>query len=186
MSPRLLIAGIGNMFLADDGFGVELARRLAERTFPDGVDVADYGISGMHLAYDLMSGYDTTILLDATQRGEPPGTVTILELDTEQRVAEQVDTVAPPSAIDAHGMQPDMVIDLLRMLGGEPGRMLLVGCEPAEITDRIGLSPPVAAALPGAVRAVLDLLDTELSTPDLSTPDLSTVDKTPAEAGREV
>jgi hydrogenase maturation protease len=163
---RILVAGIGNMFLADDGFGVELAHRLAEVAFPDGVDVADYGISGMHLAYDLMTGYDTTILLDATQRGERPGTVTVLELDTDQPLGAQVEAgapVGPPSAVDAHGMQPDAVIELLTMLGGKPGRMLLVGCEPAEITDRIGLSAPVAAALDGAARAVTELVETELA-----------------------
>jgi hydrogenase maturation protease len=182
MSPRILVAGIGNMFLADDGFGVELAHRLNDVTFPAGVDVADYGISGMHLAYDLMTGYDTTILLDATRRGEQPGTVTVMELDTEQPISKQVDgPVAPPSAIDAHGMQPDMVIDLLTMLGGTPGRMLLVGCEPAEITDRIGLSAPVAAAIDGAVRAVVELVETELST--MGRP---TGDKTTVEAGKEV
>jgi len=177
MSPRILVAGIGNMFLADDGFGVELAHRLADVAFPDGVDVADYGISGMHLAYDLMTGYDTTILLDATQRGEAPGTVTVLELDTDRPVSAQVGgPVAPPSAVDAHGMQPDAVLELLAMLGGKPGRMLLVGCEPAEITDRIGLSVPVAAALDGAARAVVELVGAELST----------MDKETVEAGKEV
>jgi hydrogenase maturation protease len=154
---RILVAGIGNMFLADDGFGVELAQRLADHDFPDGVTVADYGISGMHLAYDLMTGYDTTILLDATARGDEPGTVTVVELDAEHPFP------AGQSAIDAHGMQPDAVVELLTLLGGTPGRMLLVGCEPAELTDRIGLSAPVTAALDGAARAVIDLVDQELS-----------------------
>ena len=156
---RMLIAGIGNMFLADDGFGVELAGRLSTHEFPDGVTVADYGISGMHLAYDLLTGYDTTILLDATTRGDEPGTVTIVELDPAQPIQPNTSS----HAVDAHGMQPDAVIDLLTLLGGTPGRMLLVGCEPAEITDRIGLSAPVAAALDGAAQAVIDLVDTELS-----------------------
>ncbi|HEY4459546.1 MAG TPA: hydrogenase maturation protease [Pseudonocardiaceae bacterium] len=154
---RILIAGIGNMFLADDGFGVELAQHLATHDFPDGVTVADYGISGMHLAYDLMTGYDITILLDATARGDEPGTVTIVELDADHPLDGGQGTV------DAHGMQPDAVFELLILLGGKPGRMLLVGCEPAEITDRIGLSAPVTAALDGAARAVIDLVDHELS-----------------------
>ncbi|HEY4017756.1 MAG TPA: hydrogenase maturation protease [Pseudonocardiaceae bacterium] len=154
---RILIAGIGNMFLADDAFGVELAQRLDTHEFPDGVTVADYGISGMHLAYDLLTGYDTTILLDATPRGDKPGTVTVLELDAEHPFQ------GSQQAVDAHGMQPDAVIELLTLLGGKPGRMILVGCEPAEITDRIGLSIPVSAALDGAARAVIDLVDHELA-----------------------
>jgi hydrogenase maturation protease len=154
---RILIAGIGNMFLADDGFGVELAQRLATHDFPDSVTVADYGISGMHLAYDLMTGYDTTILLDATARGDEPGTVTVVELDENHPFS------GGQSAVDAHGMQPDAVVELLTLLGGQPGRMILVGCEPAEVTDRIGLSAPVTAALDGAARAVIDLVDHELA-----------------------
>jgi hydrogenase maturation protease len=154
---RILVAGIGNMFLADDGFGVELAQRLATHEFPDCVTVADYGISGMHLAYDLMTGYDTTILLDATARGDEPGTVTAVELDAEHPFQ------AASGTLDAHGMQPDAVLELLTLLGGRPGRMILLGCEPAELTDRIGLSAPVAAALDGAARAVVDLVDHELS-----------------------
>ena len=154
---RILIAGIGNMFLADDGFGVELAQRLATHDFPDEVTVADYGISGMHLAYDLMTGYDTTILLDATARGDAPGTVTVVELDPTQPFQGEA------SAVDAHGMQPEAVFELLTILGGTPGRTLLLGCEPAEITDRIGLSAPVKAALDGAARAVVELVDQELT-----------------------
>jgi hydrogenase maturation protease len=154
---RILIAGIGNMFLADDGFGVELAQQLVTHEFPDGVTVADYGISGMHLAYDLLTGYDTTILLDATSRGDEPGTITVVELDAEHPLQ------GSQRAIDAHGMQPDAVLELLALLGGTPGRMLLVGCEPAEITDRIGLSAPVAAALDVAEKAVIDLVQDELS-----------------------
>lgn len=153
---RMLIAGIGNMFLADDGFGVELAQRLATHEFPAEVTVADYGISGMHLAYDLMTGYDTTILLDATARGDEPGTVTIVELDAEHPFP------VSQRALDAHGMQPDAVLELLKLLGGTPGRIILLGCEPAEITDRIGLSAPVAAALDGAAEAVIDLVNHEL------------------------
>ncbi|MGA8118158.1 MAG: hydrogenase maturation protease [Actinocatenispora sp.] len=148
---RTLVAGIGNIFLADDGFGVEVARRLAEVDLPDGAEVGDYGIRGMHLAYDLLAGYDTTILVDAVARGEEPGTVTLLEIDPSQ-------PAVTGSSLDAHGMQPDAVLALLDTLGGTPGRVLLVGCEPAEVCDRIGLSAPVAAAVPHAVALVRDLL----------------------------
>ena len=85
MTDRVLVAGVGNIFLGDDGFGVEVARRLAFTEVPDGVRVADYGTSGMHLAYDIAGGYETTILIDAAPRGGPPGTLTVLEAGPEDR-----------------------------------------------------------------------------------------------------
>jgi hydrogenase maturation protease len=154
MTPRVLVAGIGNIFLGDDGWGVEVARRLSEVELPEDVVVADYGISGMHLAYDLAGAdYRTTILLDATQRGDPPGTVTVAELDPG---------AVPPGPLDAHGMQPDVVLGLLTVLGGEAGRLLLVGCEPESVTDRMGLSAPVLDAVDPAVRRVTELVRAEL------------------------
>jgi hydrogenase maturation protease len=170
MTGRMLIAGVGNIFLGDDGFGVEVARRLATADLPDWVTVADYGISGMHLAYDLAEGYESTILVDATPRGGEPGTVYVLELDTGARSAAAAPdpaTAAAPAAaggavpqLDAHGMQPDVVLGMLNLLGAEPGRVFLVGCEPASTDEGIGLSEPVTAALDEAVRAVLDLVRT--------------------------
>ncbi|EOD63717.1 hydrogenase maturation protease [Amycolatopsis vancoresmycina] len=149
MRPRVLVAGIGNIFLGDDGFGVEVIKELARADLPPWVQIADYGIAGMHLAYDLMGGYDTTILLDATPHGRPPGTLSLIEADTED--------LAASASIDAHGMQPDAVFRLLRLLGGDAGRVLVVGCEPACVDEGIGLSPPVEAAVPAAVRAVTEL-----------------------------
>lgn len=149
MRPRVLVAGIGNVFLGDDGFGVEVIKELEGAGLPPWVQIADYGIAGMHLAYDLMGGYDTTILLDATPHGRPPGTLSLIEADTEDR--------ATVTRIDAHGMRPDAVFRLLRLLGGDAGRVLLVGCEPACLDERIGLSPEVTAAVPAAVRAVTEL-----------------------------
>jgi hydrogenase maturation protease len=148
MRPRVLVAGIGNIFLSDDGFGVEVIKELAGADLPPWAQIADYGIAGMHLAYDLMGGYDTTILLDATPHGRPPGTLSLIEADTEDLAA---------ASIDAHGMQPDAVFRLLRLLGGDAGRVLLVGCEPACLDEGIGLSPEVTAAIPAAVRAVTEL-----------------------------
>jgi hydrogenase maturation protease len=148
MRPRVLVAGIGNIFLSDDGFGVEVIKELAGADLPPWAQIADYGIAGMHLAYDLMGGYDTTILLDATPHGRPPGTLSLIEADTEDLAA---------ASIDAHGMQPDAVFRLLRLLGGDAGRVLLVGCEPACLDEGIGLSPEVTAAVPAAVRAVTEL-----------------------------
>lgn len=163
MTPRVLIAGIGNIFFGDDGFGVELARRLANVELPERVRVADYGISGMHLAYDLVAGYDTTILLDATCRGERPGTISIIELDHD---AEATEPVAAASVVDAHGMRPESVLALVTMLGGELGRVLLVGCEPEETGHGLGLSPTVAAAVERAIPAVLKLARAEVDRMD--------------------
>ncbi|HVK21121.1 MAG TPA: hydrogenase maturation protease [Actinokineospora sp.] len=143
---KILVAGIGNIFLGDDGFGVEVATRLAAEPVPDGVSVGEYGIRGMHLAYELMSGYDVTILIDATARGEVPGTVTVLELDTT--------APAEPPPVSAHEMTPDSVLDFVHLLGGTPGRVLLVGCEPASLDPGIGLSEPVAAAVTPAAAEV--------------------------------
>lgn len=147
---RTLVAGIGNIFLGDDGFGVEVARRLAAVELPAGIEVGDYGTSGMHLAYDLLGGYQTTILVDAAPRGGPPGAVSLVELDGEP--------ASRTPSLDAHGMQPDAVLALLASLGGDAGRVLLVACEPAEVCDRIGLSAPVEAAVPHAVELLTELV----------------------------
>jgi hydrogenase maturation protease len=149
---RVLVAGLGNVFLGDDGFGVEVVRRLAEQPVPEWVRVADFGIRGMHLAYELMDGaYETTILVDATARGERPGTLSLVEPDLAAPLA------SAPSA-DPHGMSPDRVFAWLRTLGGEPGRVLLVGCEPARLEEEMGLSPVVGAAVDEAVGLVLEVL----------------------------
>jgi hydrogenase maturation protease len=150
---KVLVAGIGNIFLGDDGWGVEVARRLASQSWPDGVQVADYGTSGLHLAHDLLEGYDTTILIDAAGLGSPPGTVYLVELDPRRSAGDR--------EIDAHGMQPDAVLDLVAMLGGEPGRVLLVGCEPATVDHHMGLSPAVEGAVEQAVDLVRTLVTSE-------------------------
>ncbi|QRP45720.1 hydrogenase maturation protease [Amycolatopsis sp. FDAARGOS 1241] len=149
MRPKVLVAGIGNVFLGDDGFGVEVVKALEDEVLPAWVQIADYGVSGLHLAYDLLGGYDTTILLDATPHGREPGTLSLIEADTE-------DLSAVPE-IDAHGMRPEAVFTLLRMLGGDAGRVLVVGCEPRSVEPGMGLSADVAAAVPAAVRAVKEL-----------------------------
>jgi hydrogenase maturation protease len=148
-----MVAGIGNIFLGDDAFGVELARRLIVETLPDGVRVADYGIRGMHLAYDLLDmAPDTTILLDAVARGGEPGTIYVLEIRPGDVPGIE------PSTVDAHGMAPEAVLALLDNLGGSAGRTLLVGCEPASTEEIIGLSTTVTAAVDRAVGVVMDLL----------------------------
>ncbi|MFD3500401.1 hydrogenase maturation protease [Streptomyces sp. NPDC058676] len=156
--PKTLVAGIGNIFLGDDGFGVETARSLAERQLPAHVEVVDIGVRGVHLAYQLLDGYDTLVLVDATARGEAPGTLYVIEYDGP-RAGDPQD--AP--AIDGHRMTPDTVLALLGTLcagtGGEPPRRtLIVGCEPATVEEGIGLSPPVSEAVPEAVRLIDEML----------------------------
>ena len=152
----MLIAGVGNIFLGDDGFGVEVARRFAGQELPDGVRVTDYGIRGMHLAYDLAEGFDTTILVDTAQRGDTPGTVYLIE---PERQAGQGDA-ASMTLFNAHGMQPDLVLSLAGSLGGDAGRVLVVGCEPATLEEGIGLSAPVTAAVDEAVQMITRLVTT--------------------------
>jgi hydrogenase maturation protease len=151
---RILVAGIGNVFLGDDGFGVALIDRLARRALPPGVDARDFGVRGMDLAFAMQDGYDAVVMLDATPRGQPPGTLYVIEVDTAE---------AEP-ALETHGMDPVKVVGLVRMLGGTPPRTFVVGCEPrTRMTgeeDEIvtALSEPVLAALDGAVRLVESLL----------------------------
>ena len=154
MTGRTLIACLGNIFLGDDGFGVEVAQRLTGEELPEGVRVTDYGIRGMHLAYDLAEGFDTTILVDTAQRGDAPGTVYLIEPEPQPG---QVDA-ASMTLFNAHGMQPDLVLSLAGSLGGDAGRVLVVGCEPATLEEGIGLSAPVTAAVDEAAAMVTRLV----------------------------
>jgi hydrogenase maturation protease len=160
MPRRTLVACLGNIFLSDDGFGVEVARRLAREELPDGTTVTDYGIRGMHLAYDLAQGWDATILVDAVQRGGEPGTVYLIE--PEPRPPADGGGSSPglteSMLFDPHGMQPDVMLGLTGTLGAEAGRVLVVGCEPASVAEGMGLSEPVAAAVEEAARMVMDLV----------------------------
>lgn len=159
MKGRVLIACVGNVFLGDDGFGVEVARRLGQQPMPDGVKLGDYGTGGMHLAYDMADGYETTILVDAAPRGGEPGTVTVIEVDPAEHPnpAAALGALQGSMLFDGHGMQPDVVFGILDMLGGKAGRILVVGCEPASVDYGMELSEPVAAAVDEAVRIVMDL-----------------------------
>ena len=155
-APRTLVAGIGNIFLGDDGFGVETVRRLAAEPLPEHVETADIGVRGVHLAYQLLDGYDLVVLVDATARGGEPGTLYLIETG-------EPGAVEPEGALlDGHRMSPDPVLALLGTLcagtgGTAPGRMLVVGCEPATVEEGMGLSEPVAGAVPEAVRLILSL-----------------------------
>ncbi len=157
---RILVAGIGNVFLGDDGFGVEVADRLQRCELPAGVDVADFGIRGMDLAYAL-AGYDVAIFVDATPRGDAPGTVSLIEAEMPE----------PGSGPEAHGMDPVRVLSLARSLGEVPDRVLVVGCEPkTRMTGEeedvvVALSEPVRGAIEEAVKMV-ESLTRELAADD--------------------
>ena len=158
---RVLVAGVGNVFLSDDGFGVEVARRLAGRELPEGVEVADVGIAGMHLAYRLLDGYRALVLVDTFRHGEPPGTLYLIEHDLDRPAG---DPDSDTSRFDAHGMEPGAVLSMLDRLAqgvgvDRPvGRVLVIGCEPASVDEGIGLSEPVAAVVDRAAQAVVELV----------------------------
>jgi hydrogenase maturation protease len=147
MTPqRILIACVGNIFLGDDGFGVEVAKRLSQSRLPDEVRLVDFGIRGFDLAYALTDGYDVTILVDATQRGGEPGTLYLIEPDlAELEVAED-----QAAMVETHGMNPMRVLQMARSMGAQFNRILLVGCEPETLGPEeglLGLSAPVEAAV---------------------------------------
>lgn len=144
------MAGAGNIFLGDDGFGVEVVKRLAARALPEDVRLMDVGIRGVHLAYELLDGYDAIVLVDAVPHDEAPGTVTLFERSWEEGVAD----MEPSSVADAHDLSPDSVFSLLAGLGGRVDRIFTVGCEPASLVEQIGLSEPVLAAIEPAADAV--------------------------------
>lgn len=155
-SERVLIAGVGNVFLGDDGFGVEVVRRLAGRELPEGVEVRDFGIRGMDLAYALQDGYGLVIFVDATPRGGEPGTVYLIEPEVEDN---------GEVALDTHGMDPVKVMKLSRVLGAPPTRTLVVGCEPQTIVTGedyddmlMELSEPVLAGVEEAMKLVESLV----------------------------
>lgn len=154
-APQVLVAGIGNVLLADDGFGVEAARLLAQRELGPSVKVADFGIRGMDLAYELQEDWDVVVLLDAAARGEPPGTLSVIEHDPRDEA---------DGSLDPHGMDPLRVLALARVLGAVPPRVLVVGCEPAVVLapddERVvmELSPPVREGARRAVELVESLL----------------------------
>lgn len=159
--PRLLIACIGNIFLGDDGFGVEVAKHLARRTWPDEVRVVDFGIRGFDLAYALMDGYDVTIFVDATPRGGNPGSLYVIELDPDELEAAD----AQAMMVEPHGMNPMKVLQMARSMGAEFNRLLLVGCEPETLGPAEGLmelSAPVQAAVDEAVILIEGLSRTML------------------------
>jgi hydrogenase maturation protease len=154
--PRILIACVGNIFLGDDAFGVEVAQRLARRPLPEEVQVVDFGIRGLDLTYALLDGYETVILVDAVPRGGSPGTLYVLEPTRDAL------PVPAGAMIETHGMDPVKVLRLVEAMGGTIERLLLVGCEPTPDDTyedmQAGLSDPVQAAVEEAIPLLESLI----------------------------
>jgi hydrogenase maturation protease len=167
---RILVAGIGNIFLGDDGFGCEVTRMLAAETLPPGVEVVDYGIRGLDLAYSLLEPYDVVIFIDAIARGGIAGTVYLLE-----------PSGGPTTdvSLDPHSMNPLHLLAMARSLGEITARIFIVGCEPHDFGDvlegHMGLSPTVAGSVAEGARAVLDLVES-ICANHLPLPETTTLD----------
>jgi hydrogenase maturation protease len=156
MSPRILVAGIGNVFLGDDGFGVETTRRLASRPLPENVRVEDFGIRGLDLAYALLDPYDALIFVDAAPLRQEPGTLCLIEPEIASNDV---------ATLDAHGMVPVKALALARSMGAKPTCTYLVACQPGFLPDPesedviIELSPPVEAAVGEAIQMIEALIE---------------------------
>ena len=152
----VLVAGIGNLFLTDDGFGSEVARRLLAGPLPEHVKVVDYGIRGMHLAYDLLDGYDALVVVDALPGRGSPGDLTVLEVRPED---------LGDGELDAHGMAPVSVLASLGQLGGQLPPTYVIGCQPADVGEGMGLTPAVEGAIDAAMALVHEVLEERLGLP---------------------
>jgi len=151
--PRILVAGVGNAWLRDDGFGGEVARRLEGLELPAGVAVMDAGTGGLDLAYEVMRGYDALVILDVSRQGGEPGTLYVMEVP-EESVEGKIDD---GEAINPHGMDPQTVLRFVRSIGGWPGRVVVIACEPAVVDEMgFGLSADVSSAVERAVDLVLE------------------------------
>jgi hydrogenase maturation protease len=165
---RILVAGVGNIFLGDDAFGVEVARRLIALGVPEGARVVDFGIRGLDLTYALLEGYDAVILVDALPRGEPPGTLAVLELPASEPLGP-----GEPPAVQGHNLDPARVLRLARAMGARLRRAFLVGCEPRpadEVDDfGAGLGREALAAVDEAVPLVVSLVGWLLGSGEIGT-----------------
>jgi hydrogenase maturation protease len=161
--PTILIAGIGNIFLGDDAFGCEVVKGLGQRKWPETVRVVDFGIRGFDLAYAMLEEYDVTIFVDAVPRGETPGTLYTIEPDLGE-----LETLDTDAAVETHGMNPLKVLRMVKTMGGQFKAILLVGCEPETFgpdEGLMGLSQPVADAVPQAMKIVESLVAKHLAVP---------------------
>jgi hydrogenase maturation protease len=156
IEKQILVAGIGNAWLSDDGFGGEVVKRLDARELPPGVTVTDFGTGGLDLAYEVMRGYDGLVLVDISRQGGEPGTLYVMEPDEDDIAAG----IEDGEMIDPHGMDPQTVLRFVRAVGGWPGKVVVIACEPAVVEEMgIGLSPDVGAAVDHAVALVATTID---------------------------
>ncbi len=154
--PRILVAGVGNSWLRDDGFGAAVARRLSEREVPPCMAVMDAGTGGLDLAYEVMRGYDALVIVDASRQGGEPGTLYVMEADE----ASVSGTIEDGQAINPHAMDPQTMLRFVKAVGAWPGRVMVIACEPADVTRMgIGLSEQVQGAVEGAVDLVLSTVE---------------------------
>jgi hydrogenase maturation protease len=154
-TKQILVAGVGNAWLRDDGFGGAVASRLSERELPDGVTVLDFGSGGLALAYEVMRGYDGLVLIDVSRQGGAPGTLYVMEVDSDE-VDGQIED---GQLLNPHGMDPGTVLRFVKYVGGWPGRVMVVACEPEQVEDvGMGLSDAVERAVGGAVDVVLETI----------------------------
>ena len=153
---RILVAGIGNIFQSDDGFGVAVAQRLERDGLPEGARVVDFGIRGVHLAYDLLEPPDLLVIVDTTSRSGPPGTLYLIDPEVEPEVFTGVSP-------DAHAMDPCAVLLAVKQMGGALPRTRIVGCEPVDLEEGMGLSTPVEQAIEPAIAMIRRLIDSEVS-----------------------
>jgi hydrogenase maturation protease len=153
---RILVAGVGNAWLRDDGFGGEVARQLEQRQMPDGVEVMDAGTGGLDLAYEVMRGYDALVILDVSRQGGEPGTLYVMEPD-EQSVAGSIED---GEMINPHAMDPQTMLRFVRSAGAWPGKVVVIACEPADVEEMgWGLSDQVKGAVQRAVDLVVETID---------------------------
>jgi hydrogenase maturation protease len=152
---RILVAGIGNAWLRDDGFGGEVVKRLEARELPEGAVVLDFGTGGLDLAYEVMRGYDALLLIDVSRQGGEPGTLYVMEA-TEEEVAAGIED---GQVINPHAMDPQTVLRFVKTLGAWPGKVLVVACEPAEVEEMgLGLSAEVERAVDSAVELAVQTI----------------------------
>jgi hydrogenase maturation protease len=154
-TKAILVAAVGNAWLRDDGFGGEVAKVLTERELPDGVTVMDFGSGGLDLAYEVMRGYDALILIDVSRQGGEAGTLYVMEAN-----ADDVDgQIEDGQMLNPHGMDPETVLRFVKYVGGWPGRVLVIACEPETVEDvGLGLSDSVRASVVRAADVVMETI----------------------------
>jgi hydrogenase maturation protease len=153
---RILVAGIGNAWLKDDGFGGEVVKRLESRELPEGAAVFDFGTGGLDLAYEVMRGYDALVLIDVSRQGGEPGTLYVMEAQKDDVEAG----IEDGQMINPHAMDPQTVLRFVKTLGAWPGKVVIVACEPAEVEEMgMGLSTEVRSAVEAAVGVVIETIE---------------------------